>query len=440
MTAAVDAAGKGLSGADIAESFCKEILSPSFFEEYFERKPLHYRAADRSSGANRLPEALSADDVSNIIAGAGSSLKMFNNNEPSRLGSPWLSYLDGTSMIVNQADRHNKVIFDMCRVLADRHFHHVFAVVYLTPPGSQAVRLHNDDQDVFLFQVWGKKRWTVRNAPQLLCYTEEMLGKDEPVPEHLIEDPVLEFTIEPHDVLYMPRGYLHEASTSSSEPSLHITVTVPTSDFCWGVQLVKHLGNHLRTGGLSSPHHALCKASLAPTGSLGKAALSDEDLDKQIQELLEGWTAKTSGAEILDFFDHRMGRTNEGQERQFKHNAGDPSQRRGPGPGGQHAPARVTERNRVRLMPGVSCRCQPGSEDVLFAREVDGRVLEMQITSTALPLIRSLTATPQWVMDLPCKDSFERLCVLQVLLEQGVLQLFLKGPEEVLDTPDDPLT
>ena len=68
-------------------------------------------------------------------------------------------------------------------------------------------------------------------------------------------------------VLYIPRGHLHEAATSS-EPSLHITLTVPgaqqaakpqspllfssfqsrpTSDFCWGVQMVKHLNTHLRS-------------------------------------------------------------------------------------------------------------------------------------------------------------------------------------------------
>merc|ERR1712232_939404 len=100
-------------------------------------------------------------------------------------------------------------------------FYHVFGVLYLTPPDSQAVRLHNDDQDVFLFQVWGRKHWTIRNSPQHLPYTEEMLGKSDPVPPELIGDPIMSFDMQPHDVLFIPRGFLHEARTSA-EPSLHI--------------------------------------------------------------------------------------------------------------------------------------------------------------------------------------------------------------------------
>eukprot|EP00913_Durusdinium_trenchii_P016608 g15612.t1 len=89
------------------------------------------------------------------------NLKMFRSNEMSDLKSPWHSYLAGFSMVINQADRHHKVLFDLCKV------------VYLTPPGSQAVRVHTDDQDVILLQVWGSKHWTLYNAPTHLPYTEE---------------------------------------------------------------------------------------------------------------------------------------------------------------------------------------------------------------------------------------------------------------------------
>eukprot|EP00931_Biecheleriopsis_adriatica_P079424 TRINITY_DN52822_c0_g1_i1.p1 TRINITY_DN52822_c0_g1~~TRINITY_DN52822_c0_g1_i1.p1 ORF type:complete len:440 (+),score=97.69 TRINITY_DN52822_c0_g1_i1:42-1322(+) len=416
-----------LTGSQVAEGLCQELLTPSFFEDYFERAPLHHRAAELGRSANCLPEALGVDDVAHIVESAGSSLKMFKNGEPSGLPNPWLAYLDGSSMIVNQADRHHRVLFDLVRGLSARHFHHVFAVMYLTPPESQAVRLHNDDQDVFLLQVFGSKRWTVRNAPQLLCYTEEMLGKESPVPEHLIGPPLMEFTMEPHDVLYIPRGHLHEAATGSSEPSLHITVTVPTSDFCWGVQLVKHLGLEMRSGMLPPPQRSLCQASLAPMGSAGPAALDDEALDKKLEELLESWRSKVSAEAVLDSFEQRMERTNEGQERQFIERCSD----------GGHV--RVTEKTRVRLMPGVSCRCEEGSEDVTFTRATDGRRLDMQVTRAATSLIRALTDRPQRVLDLPCTDRFARICVLQVLLERDVLQLFLKGAEDLNGCPDKPL-
>jgi len=407
------------SGADVAEGLCQELLDNTFFQEYWERKPLHFRAAERGSSANRLPEALFADDLAAAVGRAiGINLKMFRSNETSDLESPWQSYLAGFSMVINQADRHLKVLFDLCKGLADRHFQHVFAVVYLTPPGSQAVRVHTDDQDVILLQVWGSKQWTVYNSPTHLPYTEEMLGKEQAVPEHLIGPKELDFTIQPHDVLYIPRGYLHEAATST-EPSLHITLTVPTSDYCWGVPTVKHLNTELRTGPLSAPLRSLCQASLAECLD-GPAALKEEELDGKLQEIFSGFLSKLNADAVLQGFERRMDKTNSGQEQQFAQLS--------EGSGN----VVITRNKRVRLMYGVTCLCEEGGHEAIFGR-ADGRSMRMQITTSASKLIRSLTDTPQWVRDLPCSDSFERLCILHVLLDVGVIQVFLRGPEESLE-------
>ncbi|CAK9024671.1 unnamed protein product [Durusdinium trenchii] len=408
------------SGADVAEGLCQDIFDDHFFQEYWERRPLHYCSADKGSSANRLPEALFADDLAAAIdSAAGMNLKMFRSNEMSDLKSPWHSYLAGFSMVINQADRHHKVLFDLCKGLANRHFHHVFAVVYLTPPGSQAVRVHTDDQDVILLQVWGSKHWTLYNAPTHLPYTEEMLGKEQAVPENLIGKKEMDFTIHPHDVLYIPRGHLHEAATSS-EPSLHITLTVPTSDFCWGVQMVKHLNTHLRNEPFRPDLRSLCQASLAQCLT-GPAQHSEEELDSQIQEVLSTWTSSLSAKAVLNAFEHRMDKANFGQEQQFARLSGEGSM------------ALITRNRRVRLMHGIVCLCEEGSEEAIFARP-DGRCMKMKITISASKLIRSLTATPQWVRDLPCTDGFERLCILHVLLDAGVIQVFLHGPEESLET------
>ncbi|CAE8606078.1 unnamed protein product [Polarella glacialis] len=425
------ASARAASGAEMGARVIDQLLTEEFFQDHWERVPLHLRAADGGKDVNHLPELLSVDDVADIIGKAGPSLKMFKHNEPSRLRSFLLAYLDGTSMIVNQADRHNQVILEFCRSLADHFFHHVFAVLYLTPPGSQAVRLHNDDQDVFLFQVWGSKRWTVRNAPQLLPYTEEMLGKDCPVPENLVGPPLLEFTMEAHDVLYIPRGYLHEAATGE-EASLHITFTIPTSDYCWGVNLVKHLTGQLRSKQLPGPQRSLCQSSLAPRGAAGPAVLDDAALDEKLQELLGSLASQLSAEDVVRSFEQRMERTNDNQGRQF-------SMMTGGERGRPTRPPRVTEDTRVRLMPGVSCHCEPDSEMAVFSRSGDGQHLEMPILKSSSGLVCALTSKPQWVRDLPTKDPFQRLCVLQLLLEHGVLQLFLKGPEDVPEDPDEPL-
>lgn len=402
----VDAVARAKLGLAVGQSFCDNVLTPEFFEKHWEKFPLHRRAADHEGNVvNLLPHALSPDDIVQIIRGSGSYLKIFRRGDPYDMDHFRTAYLDGASLIVNQADRSSKTLFDLCSVLAKRHFYHVFSVMYLTPPDSQAVRLHNDDQDVFLLQVWGSKKWTIRNAPKLLPYTEEMLGKDSVVPPELVKEPVMEFTMEPHDILYIPRGYLHEAMTVDGEPSLHVTITIPTSDFCWGVQLVKHMMKQVQRSELPPQMQTVCNSSLSERGLSGRQTMDDATLDARLQELLEAWKKDLSVESVVDAFEQRMAATNQSQQQMFKRREEI-----------QLRPC-VTEDSRVRLMCGIQRVDETIDAQVVFSRSSDGKKLVLDMNPSAVPLIKGLTSKPQHVRDLPCADKFERLCVLQVLLE-----------------------
>lgn len=412
--------GGGGFGAVVAQNLCEAVLTPEFFEKHWEKWPLHHRAAEHGNDANRLPEALDVDAVMALLRCAGSSLKTFKSGDPFDGSNFLIAYLEGASMIVNQADRYNQTLMELSRALARRHFLHVFSVAYLTPPGSQAVRMHTDDQDVFLLQVWGRKQWMIRNNPKKLPYTEEMLGKDTPVPEELVEDPIMEFTMEPHDVLYIPRGFLHEASTQE-ESSLHVTVTVPTSDYCWGVQLVKHLIGQMHSDDMPDYVQAASRRSLCGAKS---AAPSEEEF----QDILKSWLGGLTMDSVLEAFEQRMERTNGGQDRAFSHNM---EQQRRLRPW-------ISEDGRVRLMTGVTCWCEPDSEMAIFTREADGLRLELGISRSAAPIVRSLTSKPQCVRDLPGADPFGRACVLQLLHQHEVVQLFLDSPGPPMPQPAPP--
>lgn len=414
---AADVAGsfeQALSGTDIAKNFCQHVLTPEFFEKHWERYPLHHRGSVKGPAGNLLPSVITVDDVVSIIRRAGPSLKMFRHGEPYDTDNFMIAYLDGASMIVNQADRHNPALFQLSRALADLHFLHVFGVIYLTPPNSQAVRLHNDDQDVFLMQVWGRKRWTIREAPQLLPYTEEMLGKEQPVPKELEGKAIMEFTMEPHDVLYIPRGFLHEAATGNDESSLHVTITIPTSDYCWGVQVLKHMVSNLSTQDLPK---RIAPAVGVPSG-VGPQVPDDEELDALLKEKVGSWLSNLSVDGLLDAFDKRMARTNEGQNKTFEKSMN------------FRLRPFVAEVSRVRLMHGVTCMCEHGGDVAIFLRTADRQRLELPIAPSASELVRSLTSKPQRVADLPCRDAFQRVCVLQLLNQQGVVQLFLADADE----------
>lgn len=95
--------------------------------------------------------------------------------------------------------------------------------VYLTPPNSQGFAPHYDDIEALVLQVEGKKRWRVY-APRS---SEEVLPRvsSKNFDECEIGSPVLDIILEPGDLLYFPRGYIHQANTVEGFHSLHVTLS-----------------------------------------------------------------------------------------------------------------------------------------------------------------------------------------------------------------------
>lgn len=148
----------------------------------------------------------------------------------------WSAFLDGCSVVVNHADEESPWLAALCQDL-QRSLPHVYANAYLTPAGRQTVPPHADDRDVMIVQVYGRKHWIVyRNIPVPYPYPHEQVGKagDDhwPVPEAVLQGPILlERTLEPGDVLYMPRGYVHQATSGSECCSFHVTLAMATHDW-----------------------------------------------------------------------------------------------------------------------------------------------------------------------------------------------------------------
>lgn len=165
---------------------------------------------------------------------------LFRNQQPippEEVGhSLFAAYLDGCSVVVNHADLQNPHIAALCLDL-QRSFPHAYANVYCTPPGSQAVPAHADDRDVLVFQLVGRKIWTVyQNVPIPFPYPHEQVGKDGlVVPRAVLEGPTVKFPedgcLYPGDVLYLPRGMVHRARAQPDALSMHITVALATHDW-----------------------------------------------------------------------------------------------------------------------------------------------------------------------------------------------------------------
>ncbi|CAK9220496.1 unnamed protein product [Sphagnum jensenii] len=94
----------------------------------------------------------------------------------------------------------------------------VGANLYLTPPHSQGLVTHFDDHCVFVCQLVGHKQWKIYPPQQWLprLYTFKALS------QNTRNDPVAQYMLCEGDVLYIPRGFLHEAHTSCSSEKLEL--------------------------------------------------------------------------------------------------------------------------------------------------------------------------------------------------------------------------
>jgi len=91
---------------------------------------------------------------------------------------------------------------------------------YLTPPRSQGLAPHYDDVEVFVLQLEGSKAWKLYHPALSLPRTHSGdFAADE------IGEPFAELNLQPGDLMYLPRGVIHEARTSNST-SVHMTISV----------------------------------------------------------------------------------------------------------------------------------------------------------------------------------------------------------------------
>lgn len=109
----------------------------------------------------------------------------------------------------------------------------VGANMYLTPPNSQGLACHYDDHCVFVCQLFGAKQWKIFSQPSVqlprLYHPCDIVNG---VKAESSLAGCRQFLLREGDILYIPRGFLHEACTEddghtgSAEFSLHLTLGV----------------------------------------------------------------------------------------------------------------------------------------------------------------------------------------------------------------------
>ena len=99
----------------------------------------------------------------------------------------------------------------------------VGANVYITPHDSQGLPAHHDDIEAFVVQLEGTKRWLLY-APTSINLPDSYELASVP----LLGPPTHDITLTPGDILYFPRGVVHQARTplsTATDYSTHITIS-----------------------------------------------------------------------------------------------------------------------------------------------------------------------------------------------------------------------
>ena len=90
---------------------------------------------------------------------------------------------------------------------------------YMTPQQSQGFGAHFDSHDTFILQLEGNKTWRIYDEEGMMELPMEQPQVD---PEKLGK-PSQQIHLQPGDLLYVPRGIIHDAVTDNCS-SLHLTV------------------------------------------------------------------------------------------------------------------------------------------------------------------------------------------------------------------------
>jgi hypothetical protein len=178
-------------------------------------------------------------------------------------------YAEGKTILVHSVQLRVPAVAALARSLEAALHHPVNVNMYLTPPGAQGFGPHFDDHDVFIVQLDGHKNWRLYESVRQLPLKSE----DPIVPPERLTGPVEEVRLEPGDLLYLPRGFVHEAFTSE-HASLHLTV---------GIEVLRWADLLTHAVACASMHEAALREAVPPGWVDGASAAP---LGARFRELL----------------------------------------------------------------------------------------------------------------------------------------------------------
>jgi hypothetical protein len=210
------------------------LLDDHFFNYIWEIKPCYYKLKNTRDSESIFSRDNFLDILKDSTIKASSrnmkavkylnnskSLLKLSNTNTSLLSSCKQAFDDGFTIQFFQPQRFSDQLH---KIIAQ--FELIFGSLagssaYLTPGNSQGLAPHYDDVDVFIFHLEGTKLWHIWPNP-LVCMPETSSGD---LDYSSFKDKPSVLRLHPGDILYMPRGTVHEAIAEDSFTT-HVTISL----------------------------------------------------------------------------------------------------------------------------------------------------------------------------------------------------------------------
>ncbi|CAL1268740.1 unnamed protein product [Larinioides sclopetarius] len=240
-------------GNEAAEEAFRWLLSPTkpevFFEKKWEKKPFLIKRSNSKyyKGLYSIKEFEKTVDENylnynteiDVVAYVDGERKPLINEKRVLPSFLWSAFKEGYSIRMRNPQVYNKALESLCSLLQEYFSSYVGANMYLTPADTQGFPPHYDDIDAFILQIEGKKLWklyTPSEKDMLARVSSPDLSEDD------IGEPCMEVELNPGDMLYFPRGYIHQAKAAPGMHSLHLTLSTNQLN-TWGDFLENALTN-----------------------------------------------------------------------------------------------------------------------------------------------------------------------------------------------------
>jgi lysine-specific demethylase/histidyl-hydroxylase NO66 len=241
------AADKTLSSTARARKMFQWLIAPmsveKFYTDYYEKKPLLLKREQRLyfNGWFSKDEMDRIMRQNELIFGVDIDLTKFENGvrqnlNPARTANAetvWGHFDAGCSVRILRPHRYSDTLWALLSALEEEwgRMAGFRTSAFLTPGGgSRALAPHFDDIEAFAMQLEGKKRWrlyqSVNDNDALPRVPSRNFREDELPPM------LMDVVLEPGDLLYFPRGCIHQAMSQPDigAHSLHITVSCGRKD------------------------------------------------------------------------------------------------------------------------------------------------------------------------------------------------------------------